>query len=297
MQIERAQALDPDEIFTRRAAMQTGISGRALTKLVRAGLVARVGRGVYRAGTGTSVADPRGIGRSMHVAISHESAAAWLGADLPSAPTGLHVTASRDRGRRADCVDGVRLHRADLAKSDLMVVRGALVTAPLRTVLDVARSMPLQDAVAIGDSLCRLGLVTPREVEGAAVALPRGPGRPVAVEVAHLLDATAGSVFESISRVNLAIAGLPAPVPQLNIFTAGGQWIARVDFAWPECRLVLECDGFEFHSSREAFERDRRRWSALTRAGWRVAIVTWRDVLGEPQYLIDLVADLIGVEA
>jgi very-short-patch-repair endonuclease len=97
-----------------------------------------------------------------------------------------------------------------------------------------------------------------------------------------------------MTRVNTAIAGLPSPAPQCNILDRDGVWIARVDFAWPEHKIILECDGFEFHGSREAFERDRRRWTALTRAGWRVVIVTWRDVLGDPGYLIDVVSDMIG---
>lgn len=109
-----------------------------------------------------------------------------------------------------------------------------------------------------------------------------------------MLDAAAESVFESITRVRVVVAGLPLPVSQFNVFDAAGCWIARVDFAWPELRLILECDGFEFHASREQFERDRRRWTALTRAGWRVAVVTWRDVLGDPAYLLEALHDLHG---
>jgi hypothetical protein len=292
MQLERLQSLDPSEIFTRREAVADGIGGRTLTTLVRDGLVARVGRGVYRAATTTSALDPSGLSRSMNVAVSHESAAAWYGASLAVAPAQLHVTAERNRGRRADGIDGVRLHRANIPRGDLLTIRGALVTTPVRTLLDVARSLPAREAVAIGDSMCRLGLLTPPLVESAAAALPQGPGRRAAIQVANLLDPRAESVFESICRVDLAIAGLPAPTPQLNIVDADGGWIARVDFAWRAFRLILECDGFEFHSSREVFERDRRRWNALTRAGWRVVIVTWRDVIGDPDYLIEIIAEL-----
>ncbi|HEX3824179.1 MAG TPA: DUF559 domain-containing protein [Mycobacteriales bacterium] len=277
--------------------MATGVSSRGLTQLVRAGAVSRIGRGVYRIGDCIARPDPEGITRSMRVALSYESAAAWRGADLPYPPSHLHVTAPRSRGRRTDCVSGVRLHRADLAPGDLAVVRGALVTAPARTLADLARSMPLPHAVAVGDSLCRLGLLDPAGFQRWAAGLPCGPGRPAVVATATLLDPRAESVFESISRVDMAIAGLSAPLSQLDICDKAGRWIARVDFAWPEHRVVLECDGFEFHQNREAFERDRRRWSALTRAGWRVVVVTWRDVLGNPSYLTDLVGDLLAAAA
>jgi hypothetical protein len=180
-----------------------------------------------------------------------------------------------------------------LAAAELKIVRGVTVTTPVRTVLDVARTKPIAEAVAIADSLCRLGLLSPVEIESAASALAAGPGRPAAMSLASLVDPRAESVFESMTRTDLALAGLPSPVPQLNILDRDDIWIARVDFAWPDHRAVLECDGFEYHGSREAFERDRRRWSALTQAGWRVAVVTWRDVVGDPSYLVELVRDLL----
>jgi hypothetical protein len=191
----------------------------------------------------------------------------------------------------------VRLHRAELPPHDREQLRGALVTSPLRTLLDVARSTPLTVAVAIGDSMTRRGLLTPAEASAAAMALARGPGRRRAIDAACLLDPRAESVFESMTRVNLAIAGLPDPVPQLNILDADGRWIARVDFAWPDYRVILECDGFEFHQDRATFERDRRRWTALTRAGWRVAVVSWHDVIDNPGYLAETIGDLLRTAA
>jgi len=233
----------------------------------------------------------------MRAAISHASEAAWLGADLIHPPNRLHVMAPGDRGRRVDCVDGVRLHRPDLRPDELTVIRGALVTTPIRTVLDVARSMPLTDAVAIGDSPCRSGGFTLDQLRCAAAAVPVGPGRSAIQAVAGLVDGRAESVFESITRVELALAGLPTPCTQFDIREPDGRLVARVDFAWPHARVVLECDGYEFHSSREAFAGDRRRWNALSELGWRVVVVTWRDVIDDPAYLLDRVAGALSLAA
>jgi hypothetical protein len=281
------------EIFTRRQALASGVTSNGLTDLVRAGAISRIGHGVYRMGSGGPCPDPCGLSRSMRAAISHDSAAAWLGADLVSAPSRLHLTAPRDRGRRADCVAGVRLHRAAVPDRDVIMVNDAFVTSPVRTLLDVARALPLHEAVAIGDSLCRKGLVTRAACEQATQGLA-GPGRRGAVAVARLIDGRAESVFESISRVTIVTAGLPEPLSQFNILRPDGRWVARVDFAWLAARVALECDGFEFHASREAFERDRRRWNALTGLGWRVIVVTWRDVIDDPAYLVDVLGDIIG---
>ncbi len=61
----------------------------------------------------------------------------------------------------------------------------------------------------------------------------------------------------------------------------------EVDFAWPTARLVVECDGFEHHGDRPAFERDRRRDAILVAAGWRVIRVTWLQFVEDRSGVID----------
>jgi very-short-patch-repair endonuclease len=73
--------------------------------------------------------------------------------------------------------------------------------------------------------------------------------------------------------------------------------VGYVDFAWASLRVVVECDGYEFHAEREPFQRDRRRWSAFTRAGWRGAVITWFDVTRDPAYVVNLVTDLLAAAA
>lgn len=55
----------------------------------------------------------------------------------------------------------------------------------------------------------------------------------------------------------------------------------EVDFLWREERLVVEIDGYVFHSSRSAFERDRRRDADLQASGFSVMRVTWRQLTDE----------------
>lgn len=285
--------MDPGELFTCRHALLEGYTNRDLTDMVRSGQITRVARGVYRMGS-AALPDPSGLVRSLKGAISVTSAAAWYGASLVHSPDRLHVTVPRSRGRRQDELPGVMIHRADVASSDLLVVRRTLVTAPVRTGLDLARSLPTGHAVATMDSMIRGGLMTRHDVLAAALALPPAPGRQSAIAAANLVDARAESVFESISRVDMAVAGLPAPELQVNIYDHNGLWIARVDFAWQEQRVILECDGWEYHRDRDAFERDRRRWTALSRAGWTVIVVTWRDVMESPGYLVEVISGVLG---
>jgi very-short-patch-repair endonuclease len=68
------------------------------------------------------------------------------------------------------------------------------------------------------------------------------------------------------------------PFPRTNEKVAGYQ----ADFLWPEQRLIVEVDGFQFHGHRYAFERDRKRDAAHVLAGYRVIRITWRQLTGEP---------------
>jgi very-short-patch-repair endonuclease len=78
----------------------------------------------------------------------------------------------------------------------------------------------------------------------------------------------------------LRAARLPGPETNVRI---GGH---EVDFVWRTRRLVVEIDGYAFHSSRRSFERDRRRDRELQGAGYGVLRITWRELTGEREALI-----------
>jgi very-short-patch-repair endonuclease len=56
----------------------------------------------------------------------------------------------------------------------------------------------------------------------------------------------------------------------------------EVDFLFPAHRIAIETDSWEFHRTRRAFERDRRRDATLTRAGYRTLRFTHRQITEEP---------------
>jgi very-short-patch-repair endonuclease len=78
-------------------------------------------------------------------------------------------------------------------------------------------------------------------------------------------------------------AGLPAAETNVRL----GAY--EVDFLWRERRLVVEVDGYAFHSSRAAFERDRLRDAELQAQGLRVMRVTWRQIAHRPDEAIQRV--------
>ena len=70
--------------------------------------------------------------------------------------------------------------------------------------------------------------------------------------------------------------------PETNVRVGGYE----VDFLWRRERVVVEVDGFAFHSSRRTFENDRRRDRELTARGFNVLRVTWRQVASESEALL-----------
>ena len=111
-------------------------------------------------------------------------------------------------------------------------------------------------------------------------------GRARATAVAAFADGRADRPGESISRVSMRAAGLPAPELQVEIYGASGARYV-VDFYWPERRLMGEFDGAakyrdpellrgrtpEQALADEKHREDDLRATArgMSRWGWRVA--------------------------
>jgi very-short-patch-repair endonuclease len=88
-----------------------------------------------------------------------------------------------------------------------------------------------------------------------------------------------------------ACEGLERPV--VNARVAG----LEVDFLWPSARVVVETDGYAFHSSRTAFERDRERDQRLAVAGYTVVRVTHRQLSDAPEAVVDRLRRLLQQRA
>ena len=218
---------------------------------------------------------------------SHETAARLWGIELLD-PGAERVTVPRQRARVA--VPGWQVRRLDLGPDELAVVDGVRVTVPARTVLDLAQVLPVRDAVVAADSALRQQLTHLADLV-PLLAGRRGRGAAGPRAVACRLDPLSESVLETLLRLLLHSA-LPPPLSQYEVRDAGGALVARVDFCWPERRLVVEADGFAFHSDRLAYRRDRERLNELERLGLRVLRFTWEDVMSRPDHVVALVREL-----
>ncbi|HWN32987.1 MAG TPA: hypothetical protein VNP03_09585 [Pseudonocardia sp.] len=218
--------------------------------LLRRGALTPVRRGTYVAGTWP---DDRHASHRLAVraaarelgadaVVSHASAAVLHG--LPTWRTPLdrvHVTKNRSSGGRRS--PRVHLHVAALPPGEIVELAGVRVTSLLRTLADVARSVPFEQGVVVLDAALAGGLVDPAELPDALHRMRRRRGVSLARRVAAFADGRSESVGESRSRVAITRAGLPPPTPQWEVRDAAGRLVGRVDFGWPEQGVVGEFDG------------------------------------------------------
>ncbi len=225
-------------------------------------------------------------------ALSHESAARSWGIELLSDGQ-QRLTVPRNRSRLL--VSGWHVVRSDLPVGGVEERDGLRTTSPLRTVRDLCRVLPHTSAVVAADSSMRNELVDVQELhEDLGSADGRGASSLRAVALA--VDARAGSVLETLLRLVLAVLD-PLPLTQYAIYDRCGLFVARVDFGFPAARLVVEADGFAFHSDRVAYRRDRERLNDLERLGWRVLRFTWEDVVQRPEYVLNMVSQCLYASA
>lgn len=185
---------------------------------------------------------------------------------------------SRKRHPRRFRDGRVRLVFAELADDE--VADG--VTSPLRTVLDCARRLPFDQALAVADSALRSGRVTAKLLSGAAAAA-RGPGSAQGRRVAAHATQLAANPFESVLRaITLEVPELCGE-PQGAIVTRHRTY--HPDLVDRRRRLAIEADSWEFHTSKGAHATDCVRYTELTLAGWRVLRFTWEQVMQHPEYV------------
>jgi very-short-patch-repair endonuclease len=95
-------------------------------------------------------------------------------------------------------------------------------------------------------------------------------------------------VLESRFAAVLRRYGVPRAVYQYTV-RSGGRFIARVDFAYPECRLAVEVDGHDSHRTPAQLQSDLTRQNLLVAEGWTILRFTWADVVQRP----DMVAEAV----
>lgn len=265
-------------VVARRQLVALGLGARAIDRRIARGRLHPLHRGVYA--VGHRVVSQRGrwmaavLATGEGAVLSHRSAAAlW---DIRPSEGRIELTAPWARRAR----QGLLLHRAVLPADEVTTHEGIPTTTPARTLLDLA-------AVVDGHALQRaLNEAEVRRLSGPHALLIRHPTKRGTAAL-RALAPQPHTRSDLEARFATFLSDRRFPTPLTNTLIEG----IEVDAAWPDRRLIVELDSYEFHRTRQAFENDRRRDRRLTAAGWRVMRVTWRD-LDEPGRLA---AELAGL--
>lgn len=179
--------------FTTAQALDHGFSAPLITHHVRTGRFVRITRGLYRLRDYPSSPREQLIGAWLRIApdavVSHESALELFGLSDVIADE-IHLSVPRTR-RRLVRQPGVTVHttKRRLEGVDVAVREGVRVTAPARTIADVAEAgtAPEQVVAAVRQAIDR-GLTTRDGMQQAA----RGRGQRVERLIEHALPASQG---------------------------------------------------------------------------------------------------------
>lgn len=266
-----------------------GLTRDAVRHRVRHGRLTPLHRGVYRVGPMEApltrfMAAVLACGPGA--VLSHRAAAFVHGfAPEPRDPVDVTVAAGQPRSR-----PGIRVHRSQLTPNETDTASGIPATTPARTLSDLAATAsPRELSRAVEEAQVQRRL----DRRSLAEAVDHAAGR----RGARALRAAANRSEPSLTRSEaerraielVERANLPRPQSNARI----GRY--EVDLLWPRQRLVAEIDGFAFHGSREAFERDRARDADLTARGYRVLRLTWRQLADEPEAVAARLAAALAV--
>ncbi|VEG27909.1 hypothetical protein [Actinomyces howellii] len=214
------------------------------------------------------------------------SAAEVLGLPLWSAPRLVHVGVPLNHSVRPSHdrpTTGIRLHRTRHLTA--LSVDGFPLVAPAEVVACCLTCLDELDALCVADGALHRGLVTKEDVEELLT------GRRAALARKRLAKAEAASrsPLETRTRLCLRDAGLEVE-PGATL-----EGIGEVDML-VEGWLIVETDGYEFHSSREQIRTDRRREHRALADGYVTVRLTGKDVAdGEATILRIVGSALRGV--
>jgi hypothetical protein len=181
-----------------------------------------------------------------------------------------------------------------LETTDVSVPFGFKQTTPARTWCDLAEQTSLAELVAAGDFLIRWRspLTTLSELSEYSERAALRRGRAARRRALGLLSERAESYRESVLRVAIVLAGFPSPAVNHEVRNDRGDFVARVDLAWPEQRVAVEYEGDQHRTDRAQWQRDLRRVEALQDLHWRV-IRTSADDLSSPSALFGRLSALL----
>jgi len=275
-------------LFTRAQVLELGVTALLVDRRVTAGEWIAVDHCVYRFAVTPESWHQRVLAVCLAgpAVASHRTGVALIGVPGFSG-TAIEVTARRHRRRKAP--DVIWHESFHLDPIDITDVAGIPTTTAARTFVDLATVLDDTGLLAACDDLLRRRLTSIAEIVEVLDRL--GARRHGAGRVRRVLDrrvSDTGGIPESALETEfeelLRRFALPNAVRQ-HVVVDSGEFVARLDFAYPDIRVDLEVDGARWHGAADAQARDHRRDAHLARLGWTVLRFTAWDIRFRPEWV------------
>jgi hypothetical protein len=109
-------------------------------------------------------------------------------------------------------------------------------------------------------------------------------GAGVLHQLLHLRDPGSAPTESEIETLLFRVvrkARLPLPERQHCVWD-DGEFVTRIDFAYPEARLAIPVDSYKWHSRRRVWEKDIDQRNRLQTLDWRVRPTTFGELKYRP---------------
>ena len=183
-------------------------------------------------------------------------------------PQKTHLSVSYNRGMHPSKLrrfDDVCIHREQFVSDEERRTHVASIGTVLERVLVC---MPLKVSLPMLDAARNRGLY---DVSTLTIP-PTGSRLPHLREALSLSSERARSILETVARLQLIDMGL---TPQVGVWIEGVGEVDMIILGF----IVIEVDGWAFHSSKEQREKDLKRDRELLRRGFVVLRFTYDDVM------------------
>ncbi|CDQ46959.1 hypothetical protein [Mycolicibacterium neoaurum] len=176
---------------------------------------------------------------------------------------------------------GLIVRNESWSAGEVMTIADVRVTTAARTIFDLGRHLPRNEAVARIDALLTVGRITIDDVAPLLVRHPRATDIRRLTTALALVDAGAESPQETRLRLALTDAGMPPDRTQIPVVDGQGRIVARVDMGWEHLRVAVQYDGRHHQTDRATYVRDQKVNRALEARGWVVIRVIAEDSLAD----------------
>ena len=262
-------------------AVELGLSAQQIRTLVATGAWRVERRGVYVVGGAPPSWEQTLLAVTLPFDdcwITHGTAARlWR---MRHAPEVGKIEALRPYGKVLR-VSGVQLHRSRIiVPDDLSREARVPVTSRARTIVECAARLDVAQTGKLIDDYQRIDQALGLERVRACFARLAGGGhrRLFSIRTALMFRIPGYDAGESDLELRtlrtLISAGLPIPVQQHRMMLNGKR--VRIDLAYPELKIAIELQSWEFHGGRESFDEDKARVGDLVADGWRGIEITAR---------------------